>query len=180
MGYVKDYQTRLGTNYLGSTPGQPALPGGISGTTSPGALGVTQPGKGGQIGQMYTAHCVYNFAVDGGAVGLITPVLSPWIPAYAILSGGIINVPTAVTSGGSATIALGFSGTLVGGTAASCVLTATGKASFTIDALIATALSASAAVKTSSAGQLTLTVAVAALTAGLIEVFVDFKLPFNA
>src|SRR6266498_3452169 len=45
------------------------------------------------------AHATYDFAVDGGAIGLITPATNNTIPSGAIILGGIIDITTAFTSG---------------------------------------------------------------------------------
>ncbi|MEV7611318.1 hypothetical protein AB0N61_17670, partial [Microbacterium sp. NPDC089320] len=52
----------------------------------------------------------YDFAVDGGAVGDIDLTKSPVIPAGAVILGGFVEVDTAVTSGGSATVAVKVEG----------------------------------------------------------------------
>jgi hypothetical protein len=128
---------------------------------------------------IYVAQAKYNFANDGGAIGAITPAISDSIPANAIVMGAIINSPTAVTSAGSATISIGTTA----GSGAATILAATAKASFSIDAiqyyLAGTGPFGAAAFKMSATGQINLTVAVAALTAGLIEIFVFYVLPTN-
>src|SRR5690606_39991422 len=45
----------------------------------------------------------YDFAVDGGAVGDIE-LASEAIPPNALVLGGVLEVDTALTSGGSATV----------------------------------------------------------------------------
>jgi hypothetical protein len=122
-----------------------------------------------------TARAYYDFAVDGGAVSTITPTQSDTIPANAILLGGVINSTTAVTSGGSATVAVGLSA----GGSTTTILTATAKASLSLDAVIISPVAATP-VKTTAAGAITITVATAALTAGVIEVIVTYVLPVNA
>ena len=128
---------------------------------------------------MYVAKAYFDFAVDGGAVGAITPSQSDTIPANAIIIGATINSPTAVTSGGAATIAVGTTA----GSAANSILTATGKASFSLDAiqtfLAGTGPFGATAVKMTAAGQINITVATAALTAGVIEIFVFFIVATN-
>lgn len=114
---------------------------------------------------LYVWRALYNFAVDGGAVGLITPSISDTIPVGAIVLDVSINSPTAVTSGGAATISVGV------GTSAAAFLAATGKASFTADAIQKGVPVIATPVKFTTAGGINLTVAVAALTAGVIEVF---------
>lgn len=127
---------------------------------------------------LYVAKAVYNFAVDGGAVGAIIPALSDTIPAYAIVIGATINVPTAFV-GATATISVG---THAGSSAAS-ILAATAVASWTVDVILdylaGTGPFGAASFKMTAAGQINLTIAVAALTAGVAEIFVYYVLPAN-
>ncbi len=124
------------------------------------------------LGVLRTARAKYDFSVDGGAVGLITPAINATIPANAVILGGILNPTTALTSGGSATIAAGTSA----GSSASSLKAATAVASYSANALLPTVpvFTAASAVKLSAAGQLTLTVATAALTAGVLEITVVY------
>lgn len=124
---------------------------------------------------VYTARAVYNFAVDGGAVGEIIPAVSDTIPANAIVLGDVVNSPTAVTSAGAATVAAGTHA----GSSSTALLAATGKASFTTDAVLV-GLGQTAPFKMSAAGQINITVGTAALTAGVIEVIVLYVMPTNA
>jgi len=112
----------------------------------------------------------YDFAVDAGAVSTITPANSESLPANAIIVGGVINSTTAVTSGGSATVAVGTSA----GSSTTSILGATAKASLSLNALINSAATFAAPVKMSAAGSITFTIGTAALTAGVIEVFVFY------
>jgi hypothetical protein len=116
------------------------------------------------------AHAKYSFAADGGVTGLITPATDAVIPALAIIIGGHINVTTAVTSAGSATLAVGTSA----GSSATSILTATAKASLTLAALINSTATLAAPVKMSVAGNITVTVGSADLTAGVVEIFVFY------
>ncbi len=127
---------------------------------------------------MRVGYALYSFAVDGGAVATITPVTNSTIPANAIIVGVIANPITALTSGGSATIAIGTSA----GSSTTALKAATAVASYTIDAVMAGApvFTAGSAVKLSAAGFITITVATAALTAGVMEVFVFYVVPTNA
>jgi hypothetical protein len=129
------------------------------------------------LGMFGVAHAIYNFATDGGAIGLITPALNVLIPANAIVMGGIIN-PTTAPVGATATIAFGTSA----GSSATSLKAATAIATYSIDALLATVpvFTAASSFKMSAAGNITLTVAVAPLTAGIIEVFAFFVMPTNA
>jgi len=125
------------------------------------------------------AHAKFDFAVDGGAIGAITPASTAVIPQNAIITNVIVNSTTAVTSLGSATVAVGTTA----GSAANSLLTATAKATLSANAIIQGACvpgTADAAnstyVKMSAAGSINLTVATAALTAGVIEIFVEYVL----
>lgn len=115
---------------------------------------------------LYTAKAIYNFSVDGGAVSTITPSLTDVIPDNAIIVGGTINSTTACTSGGAATIAVGTSA----GSSTTSLLGATAVASFSADARINSVATFAAPVKMTAQGAITLTVATAALTAGVVEV----------
>lgn len=117
-----------------------------------------------------SAHAKYDFAVDGGAVGAITPATSDTVPANAIIVGGTINSTTAVTSSGAATVSVG---TRLG-SAEDSILTATAKASLSANALLNAVPVFAAPVKLTAAGQITVTVATTALTAGVIEVWVYY------
>lgn len=123
------------------------------------------------------AHAQYSFAVDGGgAPGLITPVNTATIPANAIITNVLINSTTAVlAAGGAATVAIGTSA----GSSASSLLAATNKISFSANALLIGVPrpdDASTWVKMSAAGVVTLTSATNALTAGIVDVFVEYTL----
>lgn len=131
---------------------------------------------GGSTSLINVGHAIYSFATDGGVVGLITPALTVTIPANAVIVGATINSTTAVTSGGAATVSVGTSA----GSSAASLLAATGKASFTTDALLNGVPVFATPVKMSAAGSVTLTVATAALTAGIVEVFVYYTVAANA
>jgi len=103
----------------------------------------------------------YDFAKDGGAAGDIT-LRGPGMPEGFIVTDGKIHVKTAITSGGAATGALKL-------VSAEDVLDATGKADFSLNAIldVVPVRTAATAVRITTAGtKPVLTVAVAALTAG--------------
>lgn len=116
------------------------------------------------------AHAKYDFAVDGGVTGLITPVDADTIPDNAIMVGGTINSPTAVTSDGSATLAIGTAA----GSAADAIKDATAKASYSADALLDVVPTFDVPVKMTAAGRITFTIGTADLTAGVVEVWVFY------
>ena len=116
----------------------------------------------------------YDFLVDGGAIGAITPAsFNDVIPANAIIVGGTLNTTVAVTSAGAATIAVGTTA----GSSATSLLAATGKASFVVATPINLAATFAAPVKMTALGQFNITVAAAALTAGSFEVYVLYVVP---
>lgn len=116
--------------------------------------------------------CVYDFAVLGGAIGDI-PLLDDegnpaMIPAKAIVTNVLIDTLTAPLSGGAATVALKL-------VSAADLLGATAKASVTgmLDGIPVN--TAATAVKNgASDSQVKATVGTAALTAGKLNVFVEY------
>lgn len=127
------------------------------------------------LGLRRVAHVIYNFAVDGGAIGLITPAKNATLPDNAIIFGGLINPTTAPTSLGSATIAIGTAA----GSSTTSLKAATAVATYSLDAVLATVpvWTAATAFKLTAAGAITLTVAVADLTAGVLDIFVEYYHP---
>lgn len=118
--------------------------------------------------------CIYDFSTMGGAVSSIPLVDDQGEPAKfpegSIIVRSFMNVVTAVTSGGAATVAF----TLVN---SGDVLAATAKTSFTLNAMldgIQDGAAANMIAPLTSAKVLNITIAAAALTAGKIEVFVEY------
>jgi hypothetical protein len=122
------------------------------------------------LGVLRVAHAKYSFGVDGGVTGLITPASTAVIPAKAIMIGGTVNVTTAVTSLGSATLSVGTSA----GSSASALLAATAKASLGAAAIVNAVPTLAVPVKMSAAGSITVTVGTADLTAGVVEIFIYY------
>jgi len=123
------------------------------------------PGFSGQASGLKVAHALYDYSVDGGAT--CTPANSDTIPDNAVVFGGVVNATTAVTAAGAATVALGT----VAGSGANSILTATGKASLGLDAVVAPTCAATP-FKMTAAGKINVTIATGPLTAGVIEVWV--------
>lgn len=134
-------------------------------------IGPSQISPFGLGGSLRMARAKYSFAVDGGAVGLITPATNCVIPDNAVILFGIAN-PTTALVGSSSTIAIGTSA----GSSASALKTATAEATYSADAVLALVpvMTAASAVKLTAAGSITITVAVAALTAGVMEITVFY------
>lgn len=116
------------------------------------------------------AKAVYNFANDGGAIGLITPKRTITIPDNAIIIGATLNSTTACTSSGAGTLAVGTSA----GSSATSIKTATAVASLSADAVVNGTVTLAAPVKMTAAGSVTVTVASFAFTAGVVEVSVYY------
>ena len=115
-------------------------------------------------GRLGWAVFEYDFALHGGAVSTIT-VGPKLLPAGAIVMDGIIHVKTAPTSEGSATVALHL-------LSSEDILAATAIASLTLNSLHDTVPVGTAAtmLRCTAATQLSVVIATAALTAGVIAV----------
>lgn len=114
------------------------------------------------------ARATYDFAVNGGAIGTID--LACEIPEGAIILDGVLDVQTAFTSGGSATVAIQTE-------AAADILAATAVASLTAGlADIVPDGTAANMVKTTAIRTVALVVATAALTAGKAVVHLRYVL----
>lgn len=119
----------------------------------------------GQARGLKVAYAKYSFAVDGGAS--CTPVISDTIPANAVVFGGSVVATTAVLASGSATVSIGT----VAGSGAASILAITGKASLSLNAVLAPTATATP-FKMSAAGKINVAIATGPLTAGVIEVWV--------
>lgn len=114
--------------------------------------------------KLMTAKAVYDFAEDGGAIGAITPTRGEVIPANAIIVDAMTVCTTACTSGGLATCAFKAGG-----------LTVISAQNFNHASLADEKVTVNAvADKTTANGAIQLVVATAALTAGVIEVYVTY------
>jgi hypothetical protein len=109
------------------------------------------------------ATLLYDFSVDGGAIGTLSFKTS--LPAKAVVTGVFADELTDITSGGSATVKV-----VAGSTD---LTTATAIASFGGATALTLAASATA-IKLASGGELKLTIATAALTAGKLLVAVEY------
>lgn len=114
----------------------------------------------------------YDFEREGGAVGLITPFTSPLIPDNAIIIGGVIDILTTLTSGASATISLGTSAGSSDASLKALTAVATWAAGVTVPVI--PVFTAATWIKMTAPGRLTLSVAVAALTAGKFDLTVFY------
>jgi len=120
------------------------------------------------ISRTYIGKARYDFSTDGGAIGTITPADNFTLPSGSIILGAVTRAKTAMTSDGSATVALAIGGV--------DIKTAT---AFDDAAYVGTdaQLARTSLNLTSASGQVTFTVAVAALTAGVVDIYVEYMLP---
>lgn len=133
----------------------------------PTIAGARRVGLANSGGQPRAAVGLYDFDVDGGAVGDIT-LRGDTIPSGAILVDALLHVDTAVTSGGAATLAIKVEGA-ADVNAADAV---SGAPWSTTGAKRADFTATTAPIKTTAARSIVATVATAALTAGKFTVVV--------
>ena len=60
--------------------------------------------------KMVTAYAQYDFSVDGGGAGTITPAITTEVPNNAVITGCWTHVKTACASSGSATVKINAGG----------------------------------------------------------------------
>lgn len=125
-------------------------------------------------GGMGLCHAVYNYAVDGGGTGTITPATNCTIPAHAILISSIFNPTTGLSSGGGADIQIGISGGSV-----SAFQTNLSYTNFGTNALMDGSVSRSSPIKTTTSGNITFTINYASLTAGVVEIWIEYYVAAN-
>lgn len=123
---------------------------------------------------VYWARMLYDFAVDGGAIGVITPIQTMIVPNKAIVLGGFIDTVTPVTSGGAATISLGTSAGSGAASLKAAVILGT-EFGAGIHALVPV-FTAATMFKMTADGTLNMTVASFALTAGKFGVQLAYML----
>lgn len=113
----------------------------------------------------------YDFAADGGAVGTIALLGATSIPSGAVILGGWLDVLTILASGGSATAALRVEGAgdIIAATAfGSSPWSSTGRKS------VVPAFTGATSVQTTAARDVSLVIAVAALTAGKFDAYLVY------
>lgn len=136
--------------------------------------GAAPAGEGAGFGGLRAARGDYSFATDGGAVGTIALIGSTAIPSGSVIVGGLVEVTTALTSGGAATVALQIEGAgdLVAAAAVSgAPWSTTGRKS------VIPAFTGATSLKTTAARDISAVVAAAALTAGAFTVYVFYIPP---
>jgi len=115
------------------------------------------------------AYLEYDFALDGGAVGTIA-LRGDKLPKGAVVTDGKLHVLTAVTSGGAVTMTLGIE-------TAVDVLASTLKGAMTLAAIldvVPVRTAATSILTTTDGAGVTMTVGVAAITAGKFVVALEY------
>ena len=116
--------------------------------------------------RLMTAHAKYDFAVDGSAASTIVPANSAIIPDNAVIVRCYSVVTTAMTSGGSTTLALSAGGVTLK------AATAFDNGAFDDEDVTEHTITD----KTTSSTGIQFVIATAALTAGVVEVYVEYYL----
>jgi len=115
----------------------------------------------------------YSFATDGGAVGTLTLRSNDGsIPVGSYIMGGFVEVDTAVTSGGAATLAIqveAANDTVNAAVVSGAPWSTTGRKS------VIPVFTGATTVKTSAARNPAAVVATAALTAGVFRVVLFYR-----
>ncbi len=141
---------------------------------SPEAMSTMKFGSAFFYEKVHTLRAIYDFAVSGGAVSTITMKdkrgRTAQLPDGAIVKHCLIDVVTAASSAGSATIAIGT------GQAGNDLKAATAIASYTGLVACVPVGSAATSIKMTADRQPSVTIATAALVAGKINVFIDYVL----
>ena len=115
----------------------------------------------------YVVQAEYDFSKDGGAVGAVA-LRGGALPAGAVITSGVVDVQTAVLSGGAATIAIRVEN-------AADILAVTGKADLTVGQLdVKQDGAATNMIKTTANNGITATIGGAAITAGRFVVALEY------
>lgn len=114
--------------------------------------------------ESFVKRVVYDFAVDGGSVGALDLMTAG---ADLVIKSAHAYVKTACTSGGSATVAFGITGS----TTAFVDATAGAVANLTANAVLG---AAEPPIRLASGSKVLMTIGTAALTAGKIEFVIEY------
>ena len=118
-----------------------------------------------------TAKATYSFAVDGGVAGAITLATSETIPNDAIIVACYTHCKTGCTSGGSATVAITAGGVTISPATRENVATYNTVNQVTDHTGL---LNSNLGAQATSSAAIGITVATAALTAGVLDIYVDY------
>ena len=112
----------------------------------------------------FVAKAVYDFGVDGGAASTIVPDNSAIIPNNSVITNANTVVTTALTSGGSATLVISAGGV-------TCVASQAYNHSSLADEKVTLN---DVGDKTTSSTGIQFVIGAAALTAGVVEAYVEY------
>lgn len=127
--------------------------------------------EGGGFGAVKLARGDYSFAVEGGAVSTIALTGSSVLPAGAVILAAYIEVVTAPTSGGAATITVQAEN--AGDVQAAAAIS--GAPWSTLGMKLSSARTRAAVpLKLTAPSDISIVVATAALTAGVFRVYVEY------
>ena len=125
--------------------------------------------------KLITAHAQYDFSVDGGAASTITPAITTEIPNNAVMIGLYTHVKTACASSGSATIKINAGGVdLTGAVAFDDNEYDTANQVSNQTTLNQSHLGA----KATSDADIKVIIATAALTAGVVDIWVQYYISY--
>jgi len=122
---------------------------------------------GGAFGAQEVIKATYDFAVDGGAVSSINLLDAANVPAGFIALFAVVEVVTVPTSGGAATLGISLEG--AGDIVAAAVIS--GAPWSTVGRKAGIPVGAATSVKTTAVRNVVAVVGAAALTAGVINVY---------
>ena len=133
-----------------------------------------------QLGKTRTAQLVWDFAVDGGATGAISMLDSDGVvfslPDNSIITKAYYEVITTFTSPTAdiASVSLGHADDAAGIFAATTITAATDWDAAIPKACIQTGVISTASLKTTAARPILFTIAVEAITAGKMHLFLEY------
>lgn len=120
------------------------------------------------IGYLKVGKAVWDFSVDGGAVGTITPKQTTFIPDNSVITYCLINSTTATAGNSGCLMSVGI------GASTAILLAATASATLSADAKVNGIPTQASPVKTTAAGNLNFTITATAFTAGRVEATVYY------
>lgn len=118
------------------------------------------------LSKKHVLKFTYDFGVDAGAVSTITPAINEKLPVGAIVTDVVTDERTAFTSGGSATVQV-KSGAIALTDALAFDTAFTGRDTHAL-------ASSAEAIKITASDDMKLTVATAALTAGVVDFYIEY------
>lgn len=134
-----------------------------------------------ELQTLRVAKAVYSFAVDGGAVGVITPSITEIIPSGAIITDVKLEIGTAVTTASSGTISATAGAVLIKAAETPAVSVMGTGSNAIIDVIRAGQSSSTGTAKyvpivATASGPIYITVATGAITAGVFTIYVQYIL----